>query len=102
MSEAVSPAEQVERDPDGRIPATQWYIDYSGQLVIRTRYATIQRFKQSGWDNHRKGTPYILHSDYCRESDTLAPKNEDLDADEFTVSYVGGETVKFEVIDDGG
>jgi len=100
MSETAPPTEKVERNPDGRIPATQRYIDYSGQLVIRTRYATIQRFKESGWDNRRNGAPYILHSDYCQESDTLAPKNEDLDANEFTVSYVGGETVKFEVVDD--
>ncbi|MCG1002882.1 MULTISPECIES: hypothetical protein [Halobacterium] len=101
MSETTSTTKKVERHPNGKIPATQRYIDYDGQLVIRTRYATIQRFKESGWDNRRKGAPYILHSDYCRESDTLGPKNEHLDANEFTVSYVDGETVKFEVVGDG-
>ena len=95
--------ERIERYPDGKIPASRRYIKYGGQLVIRTRYGTIQRWKTSGWDR-KEGpalAPYILHSDYCSgESDALAPRNEHLDVNQFEIFYVDdGDKVVYEVSD---
>lgn len=92
--------EAIKRHPDGRIPASRRYIDYDGQLVIRTRYATIQRWKSSGWDPGRMGdAPHMLEPHYCTgDSDTLNAKNDHLEANQFEVYYVeDGERVYYEV-----
>lgn len=93
---------ELERHQNGNIEVPQRYIDYSGQLVIRTRFATVQRWKSEGWDGGSLGTaPYILSSRYCRGSETLKPKNSALDADEISIYYVEDrETVRHRVIDD--
>lgn len=94
------PIETVERYPDGKIPASRRYIDYDGQVVIRTRYATIQRWTKPGWDVRRRRAPaYILTSEYCTGENTDSePMNDHLDTDEVEVYYVAdGETVRFNV-----
>jgi len=94
-------AETLRRLPNGRIEAPDGYVGYSGQLVIRTRYGTIQRWKKEGWDSGRMGElPYILAPHYCREeSDTLAPKN-DLELNEVSVHYVEHDEKRFYRVDD--
>lgn len=91
-------AETVERYPDGRIPSSRRYIDYEGQVIVRTRYGTMQRWKKSGWDGGRLGrAPYILGQGDCRPSDS-DPMNPELAADEFSVYYVeDNETVRYRV-----
>jgi hypothetical protein len=100
MSQRQQP-ERIERYPDGRIPASRRYIDYDGQLIIRTRYATVQRFKSAGWDGGRMGhAPYILGRSYCTgESETLEPRNEELEPNQLSLYYVeGSETKLYEVV----
>lgn len=95
--------ERIQRYPDGKIPASRRYIEYDGQLVIRTRYGTLQRWKDSGWDGGRMShPPYILGAAYCTgESESLEPKNDKLEENQFSVYYVDdGETVLYEVDDE--
>jgi hypothetical protein len=96
----VTQYKKLERYPDGKIPAPRRYIDYSGQLVIRTRYGTIQRWKGDGCETVEGGVaPYILGAHWCGdESDVLAAKNEELEVGQFSVYYVeDGETEYYEV-----
>lgn len=88
----------VERYPDGRIPASRRYIDYEGQVIVRTRYGTTQRWIKAGWDGGRLGlAPYILGKSDCRRRDQ-DPMNPELAYNEFSVKYVeDGETVHYRV-----
>ena len=99
MSTTEAPRKTIERYPDGKIPASRRYLDYDGQLVIRTRYATIQRWTKAGAGVDRRVAPCLLQSEYCRpDSDALAVKNDHLEANQFDVYYVeSGETVRYEV-----
>ncbi|WP_254810682.1 hypothetical protein [Natronosalvus amylolyticus] len=91
--------EVIERYPNGNIPAPRAFIDYDGQLVIRTRYGTIQRWTKPGWDGGRLGhAPFILHSDKCRKREDAEPMNPELEYNQFTVKYVEtGERRLYEV-----
>ena len=73
----------------GMIEAPQRYIDYSGQVIVRERYSTYQRWIKEGWDGGIKRlAPYILGRTYCRRSDVLDPMNDHLDEDELEIYYV--------------
>ena len=99
---ASDTVERIHRYPDGRIPASRRYIDYDGQLVIRTRYGTIQRWVSEGWTDHRRPlAAYILGKDDCREREDLTPMNSHLAYNEFEVYYVEtGETYRHAVEED--
>ena len=100
MSETET-RERLDRYPAGRILAPQRYIDYDGQVIIRTRYGTLQRWITEGWDTGRRGLlPYILGKRECREQPDKAPMNDHLEAEEFDVYYVAdSETVGYRVAD---
>lgn len=99
--------EPIRRDPSGNVEAPDGYVDYAGQVIVRTRYATLQRFKKSGWDSRRgHPLPYILGSTYCTgeevEKEDGEPMNPELGPTQFSVKYVEtGETEFYEVVDDG-
>lgn len=95
--------EPIEPYPDGYIPASRRYIDYSGQIVIRTRYGTIQRWISEGWDGGRLArAPYILSKHVrIREHPEKSVMNDHLQPGQFTVYYVDAkETVGYEVVTD--
>jgi len=84
---------ELERYPDGTIPAPARYIHYSGQVIIRTCFATIQRWK-------KEQSPDLLTADYCTARDR-SPKNDSLDINEIQVYYVeDNETVTYRVTGD--
>lgn len=94
--------EVVERYPDGRIPASGRYIDYDGQVIVRTRYGTHQRWVSEGWPRRRfrRGVaPYILGKRDCRPRDgDRGVMNSHLSPDEYDVYYVDdSETVRYRV-----
>lgn len=96
----IKPSEDTDaviidgRYPDGRIPAPREYIDYDGQLIIRTRYATLQRWKDAGCESvGERLAPYILTSDYCRNRAEEHVMNE-IPVNQFTVYYVSDDTTK--------
>lgn len=95
MTETVG---AIERLPSGRVEAPQRYIDYEGQVIVRTRYATCQRWKTSGWDRRQVPLPYILPRNACRPRPDRGAANDHLATDEFQVYYVEGcETVRWRV-----
>ena len=94
---------RVDRYPDGKIPAPRRYVDYDGQVIVRTRFSTHQRWKKAGSHVGRRSVaPYILHSSDCSgDSGVLEPYNDELEESQFSVYYVDdGETVLYEVSND--
>ena len=91
----------LRRLPDGKIDAPQGYVEYGGQVIVKTRYATVQRWKNSGWDSRRgEALPYILGADYCGRTDLVDVRNDHLEENEVEVYYVdGSERVVYEVQD---
>lgn len=100
---AVSELEfmEIERYPDGYIPAGDRYVEYEGQVIIRTRHATYQRWTTEGAHVHDLCAPSMLRPGDCRERDTErqnGPMNPDLDTNQCTVYYTKtGETYAYEV-----
>lgn len=92
----------LSRTLDGKVEAPPRYVMYEGQVIVRTRAATSQRWVKEGWDTRRRGVyPYILGSSACTEN----PADEDamnpeLGPNEISVFYVeDGDTVRYEVAD---
>lgn len=76
------------------------YPDHEGQVIIRTRYATIQRHKKTGFNSRTFRSPHILGPDHCT-GEGLEVMNEHLEDNQFTVYYPGsGETEFYEVRND--
>lgn len=79
----------LPRDSQGRIEAPVGYVPYDRQVIIKTRYATCQRWKKEGWDRRSTTLPYLLGSHYCTgESDVLEARNDHLEPHEVEVYYV--------------
>lgn len=91
-------AATLERLLNGRVEASERYVEYDGQVIVRTRGSTLQRWKSSGWDPGPRGDlPYLLSSTYCRGT-IDDPMNSHLAIDEVEVYYVeDGETVRYRV-----
>lgn len=91
----------LERFVNGRIEAPQRYVEHDGQVIVRTRRGTHQRWISEGWNPGRRGDlPYILGDKDCRPSDDESGgvMNGHLDVDEIEVYYVeDGETVHYRV-----
>jgi hypothetical protein len=103
MTETAELDGTLERDHEGRIEAPEGYVPYDGQVIIKTRYATVQRFKNGGWDYKRRTTlPYLLASHYATgESDVLEARNDHLEPNEVEVYYVeDSRRETYEVADD--
>lgn len=94
----------VERLPDGSIEAPDRYLEYEGQVIVRTPHGTSQRFIDEGWDEKRRGPmPYILGKSCCtgEKSEYLKHRNDHLELNEFSVYYVSdSEHVLYRVIEE--
>lgn len=96
----------LERYPNGRIEAPQRYVEYDGQVIVRTRRATHQRWVSEGWDPGPSGDlPYILGDKDCRPMDDIdgGGMNDHLSIREIEVYYVeDDDKVVYEVEPDDG
>lgn len=96
-------AETLDRYPVGRVEAPERYIEYEGQVIVRTRHETSQRWIKEGWNPGRMGDlPYLLGERYCQPADDGDQEqdamNDHLATAEVEVYYVeDGETVHYRV-----
>lgn len=101
MKAITAGPEYAERLPNDKIEAPQRYIEYGGQVIVRTRHGTHQRFIKEGW-NERGTYPYILDGGYCEagRDDGGEARNDFLEPTQFSVYYVeDGDHVLYEVIE---
>lgn len=94
--------QQVGRTEDGHVEAPERYVEYAGQVIVRTRNGTHQRWKKSGWHLRDVDEPYILGREECQDRGRTDPDpmNPELGPTEFSVYYVADEeTIRYEVVE---